>query len=138
MSDLHTQANNWVSIRLAVGSAIFIAYAVTNECIQVHYIAYLFVRIKKNRKAIQTVEELSAKMYLVGLAGLLSMNYYQAGIAQTVFAYLVLLALLILNASCVLIDSVDEKIRCYIFLGFYALLFAWYLAIIIDYFVVWG
>lgn len=106
-SQLHTDANNWVSIRVAVGSALFIAYAVTVVLMQVHYIAYLFVRIKKNRKAIQTVEELSAKMYLVGLAGLLSMNYYQAGIAQTVFAYLVLVALLVLNAACVLIDSVD-------------------------------
>lgn len=37
--------------------------------IQIHYISYLFVRIKKNRKAVQNVEELSAKMYLVGLAG---------------------------------------------------------------------
>lgn len=66
------------------------------------------------------------------------MNYYQTGIAQAIFSYLVMLALIILNGASVLVDSVDEKIRCYIALAFYGLLFAWYLTIIIDYFVTWG
>lgn len=103
------------------------------------------MRIKKNRKSIQNIEEVAAKMYLVGLAGtpcltvgLLSMNYYQTGIAQAVISYFVMLALIVLIAASVLVDSIDEKIRCYIALGFYGLLFVWYLAIIIDYFVTWG
>jgi hypothetical protein len=66
------------------------------------------------------------------------MNYYQTGVAQAVISYLVMVSLLILNAACILVDSIDEKIRCYIFLSFYGLLFAWYLAVIIDYFVTWG
>jgi len=84
-------------------------------------------------------------MYLFGLAGtlrlslgLLSVNYYQTGIAQAVISYLTMLALILLNGASVLVDAIDEKIRCYIALSFYALLFIWYLAIIIDYFVTWG
>lgn len=66
------------------------------------------------------------------------MNYYQTGVAQAIISYLVLLALIALNGASLLVDSIDEKVRCYIALGFYGLLFAWYLAIIIDYFVTWG
>jgi hypothetical protein len=66
----HDNANKWVSIRLAVGCAVFISYAVHIYEMQVHYSAYLYVRLKKNRKSIQNVEELAAKMYLVGLAGI--------------------------------------------------------------------
>jgi hypothetical protein len=66
------------------------------------------------------------------------MNYYQTGIFQAVISYLVMAALIVLNGACILVDSIDEKVRCYIFLTFYGLLFAWYLGIIIDYFVTWG
>lgn len=66
------------------------------------------------------------------------MNYYQTGIFQAVISYLVMASIIVLNIACVLVNSIDEKVRCYLFLMFYGLLFGWYLGIIIDYFVTSG
>lgn len=81
------------------------------------------------------VEELGSKMYIVGIAGLLSMNFYQAGIFQTVMAYIVMVVVVVLFAASVLVERFDDRIRCILFIVFYAINFAWYLGIVIDYFV---
>ena len=74
-------------------------------------------------------------MYLVGIAGLLSMNFYQAGIFQAVMAYIVMAVTVALFAASVLIDRIDDRIRCIMFIVFYSFNFIWYLGIVIDYFV---
>lgn len=81
------------------------------------------------------MDELGSKMYLVGIAGLLSINYNQAGIFQAVMAYIVMVVVMVLFASSVLVERIDDRVRCILFIAFYSLNFAWYLGIVIDFFV---
>ena len=77
-------------------------------------------------------------MYLIGLAGLLSMNYGQSGIFQAVMSYVMLVMTCALFGASVLVDRVDDRIRCILFIVYYVLAFGWYLGIVIDYFVTAG
>lgn len=74
-------------------------------------------------------------MYLVGIAGLLSINYAQAGIFQAVMAFVVMAVVLVLFAASILIERIDDRVRCMLFISFYSLTFIWYLGIVIDFFV---
>ena len=77
-------------------------------------------------------------MYIVGIAGLLSMNYGQAGIFQAVMSYLVMVLVVVLFFASVMVDNIDDRIRCIMFIAFYCMNFVWYLGIVIDYFVTAG
>jgi hypothetical protein len=77
-------------------------------------------------------------MYIIGIAGLLSMNYGQSGIFQAIMSYVMMVMTFLLFAASVLVDRVDDKIRCILFIVFYVLGFGWYLGIVIDYFVTSG
>lgn len=74
-------------------------------------------------------------MYLVGIAGLLSINYGQSGIFQAVMSFIVMVSTVALFAASVLVDRIDDRIRSILFIAFYALNFGWYLGIVVDYFV---
>jgi hypothetical protein len=74
-------------------------------------------------------------MYLVGIAGLLSINYGQSGIFQAVMSYIVMVCTVALFGASVLVDRIDDRIRCILFVVFYVLNFGWYLGIVVDYFV---
>lgn len=74
-------------------------------------------------------------MYLVGIAGLLSMNFLQAGIFQAIMAYIVMLIVIVIFVASVLVDRIDDRSRCILFIVFYSFNFIWYLGIVIDYFV---
>ncbi len=79
------------------------------------------------------MSDLASKMYLYGIGCLLSMNYLQSGIFQVIFAYLIMIVVvLVLLVS--IIDSIGEKLRIGANILFYSLLAIWYVGIIIDYF----
>ena len=102
---------------------------------QVYYAVWAYARFKKHRKVLSNIEELGSKMYILGIAGLLSMNYAQAGILQTIMAFVVMAVTTSLFVASAMVDMIDDRVRCIFFMVFYSLNFAWYLVIIVDYFV---
>lgn len=81
------------------------------------------------------MSEVASKYFLFGLGALLSLNYSQAGIYQTIMTYFTMVAFLGLVGSALVPDSVDDRKRSMMYIGYYAVLFAWYLGIVIDFFV---
>lgn len=65
----------------------------------------------------------------------MSLNYAQAGVYQTVLIFLTMVALIILLISCLLPESIDDQKRSYAYIVYYFFLFAWYMGIMIDFFV---
>ena len=103
MSSTSTVAtiSRWASIRLAVGAAMFITYFI-------FYAAYYYAQFKqKDRpKLYVQISDLGLKMYLYGIACLLSLNYMQAGLFQAIFAYLTLITI-VLVLILTIIDSIS-------------------------------
>lgn len=93
--------SQWASIRLAVGAAMFITYFV-------FYAAYYFAQFKQmdRPKLYVQMSDLGLKMYLYGIGCLLSLNYFQAGLFQAIFAYLTMIAI-ILVLVLTIIDSIS-------------------------------
>jgi hypothetical protein len=83
--------SQWGSIRLAVGASMFITYFL-------FYCAYWYSSFKQKDKPCLYVQmtSMGSKMYLFGMACLLSMNFYQAGVFQTVFCYLSMLGIILI------------------------------------------
>jgi hypothetical protein len=79
--------SKWASIRLAVGAAMFIAYLV-------YFVAYHFASFRQHErpKLYVHVSNLGSKIYLFGVGCLLSINYLQASIYQTIFTYFAMMA----------------------------------------------
>jgi len=48
------------------------------------------------------MNDLASKMYLFGVGALLSMNYYQASLYQTIFSYLALVCVILMVALNIL------------------------------------
>ena len=69
----------------------------------VFYFAYWYAMwFKASKKAHIFMNEVASKFYLFGLGGLLSLNFAQAGIYQTVLIYLTMVSLMILVFSSLL------------------------------------
>jgi ABC-type proline/glycine betaine transport system permease subunit len=81
------------------------------------------------------MSEVASKYYLFGLGALLSLNYIQAGIFQTVMIYVTMLSFFAIIAASLLHEHVDDKMRSLAYLTYYSMLFIWYLGIIIDLYV---
>lgn len=79
------------------------------------------------------MSDLASKMYLYGIGCLLSMNYLQSGIFQVIFAYLIMVVVVLVLLLSI-IDSIGEKLRIGANILFYSMLAVWYVGIIIDYF----
>ena len=119
----------WVSIRLAVGAAVIIGS-------MIFYFCYWFAMWRKEGKnAYIHMNEVASKFYLFGLGGLMSLNFAQAGIYQTVLIYLTLITLSSLILAALMPESVDDQKRSYAYILYYLFLFAWYMGIMIDFFV---
>jgi hypothetical protein len=90
MSGQYADISQWGSIRLAVGSSMFITYFL-------FYCAYWYSDLKQKDRPRLYVQmtSIATKMYLFGMACLLSMNFFQAGVFQTVFSYLSMVSILL-------------------------------------------
>jgi uncharacterized membrane protein YjfL (UPF0719 family) len=90
MSNQYASISQWGSIRLAVGSAMFITYFL-------FFCAYWYSNFKqKDRpKSYVQMTSIATKMYLFGMACLLSLNFFQAGVFQTVFSYLTMTSIIL-------------------------------------------
>ncbi len=75
--------DEWVSLRQAIGSALFITFFF-------YMIPYWYALIKQEEKPIVYINmnDVASKMYLYGLGILMSINYNQSGVFQAVFAYI--------------------------------------------------
>jgi cbb3-type cytochrome oxidase subunit 3 len=119
-----------MNVRLAVGSALIIGTAV-------FYIAYWFSMFQtQNKKAYMYMNEVASKYYLFGLGALLSLNYFQAGIFQTVMIFIVMFSFFGVILSALVTEAINDKVRSLMYIMFYTTLFAWYLGIVIDFYVV--
>jgi len=87
----YASISQWGSIRLAVGSSLFITYFL-------FFCAYWYSSFKQQDRPQLYVQmtSLATKMYLFGMACLLSMNFFQAGVFQTVFSYLAMANILVI------------------------------------------
>lgn len=121
--------NSWMSIRLAVGAGMLITYAIV-------YMINWYTSFKNNPKSTFILTELNSKLYLFGIGCLLSCNYLQAGVFQTLMVYLMMIMYIVMAGTALLPDSIDERKRTLAYVVLYFFLFIWYLGIIIDYFVV--
>lgn len=119
----------WMNVRLAVGAGMFITYLLV-------YFINWYINFKNNPKSTYIISELNSKLYLFGIGCLLSCNYQQAGVYQTIMVYVMMVLYVVMAGTALLPDSVDEKKRTLAYMVLYFFLFGWYLGIIIDYFVV--
>lgn len=118
-----------MSVRLAVSAAL-IAGSI------VFYLAYWIAMFRKqDKKSYIYINEVAAKYFLFGLGAIMSLNYSQAGIYQTVMAFVTMVAFLGLVAVALMPESVDDRKRSIMYIIYYSTLFAWYLGIMIDFFV---
>jgi hypothetical protein len=90
---------------------------------------------RDGKKSYIYMSELASKYYLFGLGALLSLNFVQAGIYQTVLIFLTMLCFIMLVGAALLPESVDDKKRSMLYVLYYLFLFAWYMGIMIDFFV---
>ena len=123
------EAQKWISVRLAVSSALIIGSIVF------YLVSWIAMFRKDNKKSYIYINEVAAKYYLFGLGALMSLNYSQAGIYQTVMAFFTMTAFLGLVCSCLLPEAIDDKKRTILYIVYYSFLFAWYLGIVIDFYV---
>jgi cbb3-type cytochrome oxidase subunit 3 len=123
-----SEVQNWISVRLAVGSALLIGSAL-------FYIAYWYTMFSKDKKAYIYMSEVASKYYLFGLGALLCLNYAQAGIFQTVLVFITMFSFLVLVFSAIMSESIDDKKRSILYVVYYFFLFIWYLGIVIDFYV---
>ena len=84
------------------------------------------------------MNEVASKFYLFGLGALLSLNYFQAGVYQTVLIFLTMVALIMLVGAALMPESVDDQKRSIVYIIYYFFLFAWYMGIMIDLFVTYN
>lgn len=123
------EAQKWISVRLAVSAALIIGSAG-------FYLVYWIAMFRKQeKKSYIYINEVAAKYFLFGLGALMSLNYSQAGIYQTVMAFLTMASFLGLVISALMPEAVDDKKRSILYIIYYSFLFAWYLGIMIDFFV---
>lgn len=101
MSSSTASINLWATIRQAVGGAMFITYLL-------FYAAYYFAQFKQNErpKLYAHITDLGLKMYLYGIACLLSINYMQTGVFQVIFSYLTMIAVIFVLVLTI-IDSIS-------------------------------
>lgn len=129
MSTPEQDAKNWISVREAVSAALIIGSGV-------FYLSYWFAMFRKQgRRSYIYMNEVANKYYLFGLGALLSLNYAQAGIFQTIMIFVTMITFFGTIASALLPNSIDHNKRSIMFIIFYSSLFIWYLGIIIDFFV---
>lgn len=123
------EAQKWMSVRLAVSAALIIGSSV-------FYVAYWIAMFRKeDKKSYIYINEVAAKYFLFGLGALMSLNYSQAGIYQTIMSFFTMAAFLGLVATALMPESVDDRKRSIMYIIYYSFLFAWYLGIMIDFFV---
>ncbi len=84
------------------------------------------------------MNEFATKYYLFGLGAVLSLNYAQAGIFQTVMIYLTLVPFVGVIVFALLPETVGDRKRSIMYIVYYFLLFVWYLGIMIDFFVTYS
>ena len=121
--------HDWINVRLAVASALIIGS-------MIFYFSYWFAMwTKDGKKAYIFMNEVASKFYLFGIGCLLSLNFSQAGLYQTIMAFFVMVTLILLVLSSLLPESVDDQKRSIAYVLYYLFLFAWYMGIMIDYFV---
>ena len=72
----------------------------------IFYAAYYFSHFKQDErpKLYVQINDLASKMYLYGIACLLSINYLQTGIFHVLFAYLTMAAVI-----CVLVMTIIDS-----------------------------
>jgi len=75
---------------------------------------------------------------LFGLGALLSLNYAQAGIFQTVMIYLTMVTFIVLIITALASEAIGDQKRSLAYIVFYLFLFTWYLGIMIDFFVTYS
>lgn len=81
------------------------------------------------------MNEVASKYYLFGLGALLCLNYAQAGVFQAVMIFLTMLTLFGLIICALLPEAINDQKRSIAYMVYYFVMFAWYLGIIIDFFV---
>jgi len=120
--------SQWASMRLAVGAAMFVAYFM-------YYAAYHFANFRQSErpKLYVQISSFGSKMYLFGAGCLLSINYSQASIYQTIFTYLSMVAVISVILLTIF-DTISEKLRICSHILFYFFLVMWYMGIVVDYF----
>jgi hypothetical protein len=81
------------------------------------------------------MSEVASKYYLFGLGALLSLNYIQAGIFQSIMIYITMLSFFGIIIASLLHEKIDDKMRSLAYIIYYTMLFLWYLGIVIDLYV---
>lgn len=92
---LQDDIQKWLSTRLAVSSALIIGSAI-------FYITYWYTMFSKDKKSYIYMNEVASKYYLFGLGALLSLNYAQAGIFQTIMIFITMISFLGLVVSTIM------------------------------------
>lgn len=121
-----SEYTHYKSVRLTSGAIVFIAYVI-------HY-AFYFIAHQFNYVNINDMKVISKRMFLFGIAGILSASLLQGSTWQAVFSVLTLISLLLLHI--VAFEDMTHKYenqKRFLWLGYYSLLFAWWLGLIVDF-----
>jgi len=105
----------------------------------VHFIFQLVAYFSKqeNSKVVKSkFELLSKKLYLLGIAMLISYNYLQAGIFESVMAWLTLVLGIALHVTT--LKAVEKpEIEKILWLAYYFFIFVYFFGIIISFYASW-
>lgn len=118
---------SYVTRRLVIGIALLIFYTI-------HFSFQLFAYILKHEKFHKhKLDHLSHKLYLCGVAYLISFNYLQGGIFEAIMAWIALSVSILLHMT--VFKSMDNKsLENKLWLVYYFVIFVYYLGIIINFY----
>ncbi|KAL4434598.1 hypothetical protein ABPG74_007382 [Tetrahymena malaccensis] len=124
-----SEADDYVSRRLAIGVALFFLYVI-------HFafqaLAYFPAEGKIHK---HKLDHLSKKTYLYAVAVLISYNYLQGGIFEAILSWFTLLVLLLLHVT-VFKSFPDTRagLENKLWVFYYVMMFIFYIGIIIDFY----
>jgi len=123
--------NHWTSVRLAVGTAMFITYFLHYIFIgAAFYYEKTFNLSKKHAKI------LMKKIYLFGIGCLISMNYLQSGNWAAIASWFTGFILIMLHMTILSYEYFKRNnVQNFLWVTYYLFIFVWYLGVMSDFYV---
>ncbi|CAD8182507.1 unnamed protein product [Paramecium octaurelia] len=120
----HTETTEFIPKRMAVAVAILILFVL-------HYVTLL---INAFLKGPDQKEYINRRVFLFGIAGLLSMSTIQSSVFSAILAWLTFVPLAVLHLSIYEKFQNLNNHKDTLWLAYYGLQFVWFLGIIIDFY----
>ena len=125
----YSENQSYVSRRLAIGVALLILYLV-------HFIFQLvaYFSLEENGKVLKhKFDHLSKRLYLLGIAMLISYNYLQGGVFEAILAWFTLVIAIVLHFTTLKTFS-KPPLENKLWIAYYVFMFTYFIGIIISFY----